>query len=75
MKGYFFKLLIVLIVLVLSASCKQQGNQVDRQPAVAGQFYQSDPTELQLTLKALFSKAKPAKNIQNVVAEIGRAHV
>ena len=68
MKGYFFKLIIVLIFLVLSASCKQKENQVNRQPAVAGQFYQSDPAELRSTLKVLFSKAIPAKDIQNVVA-------
>ena len=70
MKGYFFKLFIVLIVLVSSASCKQQGNQIDRQPAVAGQFYPVDPTELKSTLKTLFSKAAHTKNFQNVVAVI-----
>ncbi|MBI4810094.1 MAG: AmmeMemoRadiSam system protein B [Ignavibacteriales bacterium] len=45
-------------------------NQFDRQPAVAGQFYPSNPTELKSTLKTLFIKAIPSKNLQNVVAMI-----
>lgn len=46
-----------------------QTELVDRQPAVAGQFYSSNPDELKTTLKDLFSKALPKKS-GNVLAVI-----
>jgi AmmeMemoRadiSam system protein B len=62
--------LIALYFLVVTANCKSQNIQVDRQPAVAGQFYPSDTAQLNSTLKNLFSKAVAPKNIKNVVAII-----
>ena len=45
-----------------SQGCSSQeghSNLIDRKPAVAGQFYPSDPASLRSTLAELFSKAKP----------------
>lgn len=70
MKSLRFIFISIMIVLLTLLTCQSQMNQVDRRPAVAGQFYPSDPTELKSTLKTLFSKAAPAKNIQNVIAVI-----
>ena len=56
-------------MLTLS-NCQSQMNRNDRQPAVAGQFYPSDPNELKSTLKTLFIKAKPSKNLHNLIALI-----
>jgi len=42
---------------------------VDRQPAVAGQFYSSDPVQLQTDLSVLFSKAVP-RQTSNPIAII-----
>jgi AmmeMemoRadiSam system protein B/AmmeMemoRadiSam system protein A len=68
-KLYRFSL-IALYFLVFAVNCKSQNVQVDRQPAVAGQFYPADTAELNSALKNLFSKAVESKNIQNVVAII-----
>jgi AmmeMemoRadiSam system protein B/AmmeMemoRadiSam system protein A len=61
--------------LILSFSlavtpCMSQNEQVDRQPAVAGQFYPSQKDELARMLKKLFAQAVPSKKIKNVVAII-----
>lgn len=45
-------------------------NQSDRQPAVAGQFYPSDPYELKAQLKTLFSQAARTKDLGNIAAVI-----
>jgi AmmeMemoRadiSam system protein B/AmmeMemoRadiSam system protein A len=44
-------------------------NRVDRQAAVAGQFYPSQPAELKADLKGLFDKARPMES-SNVLAII-----
>jgi hypothetical protein len=66
-KGFF---LAVMMVFTFCGSCYSQQNQTDRQPAVAGQFYPSNPAELNAKLKNLFSKAVPSKNFENVAAVI-----
>ncbi|MFH0989591.1 MAG: AmmeMemoRadiSam system protein B [bacterium] len=58
---------IILTLMVLVFLCSAQ---VDRKPAVAGQFYPGTADELTKTLKGLFSKAVPSKNLKNVVALI-----
>lgn len=65
---HFF--LATMLVFTSCGSCCSQQNQFDRQPAVAGQFYPSNPAELKAQLRNLFSKAVPSKNIENVVAII-----
>lgn len=60
----------LICFLVSGANCDSQTKQFDRKPAVAGQFYPSDPIELKSTLKTLFSKAVAPKNIKNVLAII-----
>jgi len=56
--------------LFLTAHCQSQSEQVDRQPAVAGQFYPANRGELNATLKQLFGKAVPPKDIKDVIAII-----
>jgi AmmeMemoRadiSam system protein B/AmmeMemoRadiSam system protein A len=60
--------LIALYFLVVAVNCKSQNLQVDRQPAVTGQFYPADTSELNSALKNLFSKAVAPNNIKNVIA-------
>lgn len=62
--------LVILCFLAVAINCSSQTKQVDRQPAVAGQFYPANPSELNPTLKNLFSKAVLPKNIKNVIAII-----
>jgi MEMO1 family protein len=62
--------LLVLVLLVFTANCRSQNNQINRQPAVSGQLYPSSPNELKATLKNLFSKAVPSKKLKTVVAII-----
>ena len=66
--NHFF-LATMMVFASCGSGCSQQ-NQFDRQPAVAGQFYPSDPAELKVQLRNLFSRAAPSKNIENVVAII-----
>ena len=47
----------------------QDQAKVDRKPAVAGQFYPSDPKQLKAELATMFSEAEPKKT-GNVVAVI-----
>lgn len=61
------------MMFTLNQGCSSQENseqKTDRKPAVAGQFYPSDPALLRQTLKDLFSAAKPRtmKNIAAVIA-------
>jgi MEMO1 family protein len=65
---HFF--LAVVTVLAFCGSCYSLQNQSDRQPAVAGQFYPSDPAELKSQLKTLFSQATRAKDTGKIVAVI-----
>lgn len=67
-------LLVITLSCFIMSGCHPQNNepakkQVDRQPAVAGSFYPSDPDELKKMLADLFSKAKPAsvKNVQAII--------
>ncbi|MCD4747470.1 MAG: AmmeMemoRadiSam system protein B [Bacteroidales bacterium] len=70
----------IFILLIFSTNCTSQNNNkgnkqqaqsqlVNRQPAVAGQFYPSDPQELETTLTEFFSEAVPEK-YKNVLAII-----
>lgn len=73
--------LILLFILISIMSCNSQDNTykpkeqteqetlINRQPVVAGRFYDSDPDKLRTNLKELFSDAE--KNIsENVLAII-----
>ena len=69
----FIKLSAMLILGIFFRSGgygqDQGGHLVDRPPAVAGQFYPSQPSELKGDLQQFFSKAKP-KQSTNVIAVI-----
>jgi MEMO1 family protein len=58
----------VMIIMSLFFGLGSQG-QVDRKPAVAGQFYSSDPIMLRADLSELFAEAAP-KQSDNVIALI-----
>jgi MEMO1 family protein len=70
MKTYNLKIFLLLSIIFLSIDCKSQNNKIDRPPAVAGQFYPSDPTELKNELGKYFTNAVQSKNIKNVLAII-----
>jgi MEMO1 family protein len=65
---FFIPLLIGIILCFFN--CRSQNKHVDRQPAVAGQFYPAQPEQLQATLQELFARAVPSKNIKDIVALI-----
>ena len=52
-----------------SIACSQ-GTQTDRQPAVAGQFYPADKSELTKTLKDLFAESAPSGKMSGIEAII-----
>lgn len=64
------RVLLLLPLLLLVSACNSQERSVDRQPAVAGQFYPAAPEELKRTLDDLFSKAVPRKDAADVLALI-----
>jgi len=60
------------IMFTFNQGCSSQENNgglIDRKPAVAGQFYPSDPEVLRQTLADLFSRAKP-RTMERVAAVI-----
>lgn len=59
-----------LAIAASNVSAGQQTPTLDRQPAVAGQFYPADAGELRSTLKDLFAHAVAPKGLENVVAII-----
>ncbi|HTX19101.1 MAG TPA: AmmeMemoRadiSam system protein B [Bacteroidota bacterium] len=63
-------LVIFPLLLCLAGRVLPQKNQIDRQPAVAGQFYPAAKGELQDLLKKLFADAVPNRNLPDVVAII-----
>ena len=72
-----YKIVGIIICTVLTVTCRSQNNKEDktmkdkiinRQPAVAGQFYPGSETTLKDTLKQLFSRAKPSVNAEKTVA-------
>lgn len=70
LKRHTLRLAVAFVLLVHFAPARQQPPSVDRQPAVAGQFYPGTAVELRSTLKELFARAVPSKGISNVVAII-----
>jgi MEMO1 family protein len=62
--------LLLLPFLLFVVTCNSQQRQVDRQPAVAGQFYPADPKELRRTLDDLFAKAVAREASEDVAALI-----
>lgn len=67
-------LLMIIIPLFFGTGCSAQDShggagQVDRKPAVAGQFYSADPVQLRADLAALFGAAEPRES-KNVIAII-----
>lgn len=74
MKVSLTSCLMVLLPLFFGLSGRAQdkdsnAGQIDRQPAVAGQFYSSDPLRLKADLSTLFANAAP-KQAENVLAII-----
>ncbi len=65
-----FPLVVALTLLCQPAPALQQPATIDRQPAVAGQFYPGNAAELRSTLKDLFAKAVQPKGIEQVQAVI-----
>ena len=65
-----FPLVIALTILCQGVLARQQTVSIDRQPAVAGQFYPGNAAELRATLKDLFATAVPPKGIGHVQAVI-----
>lgn len=63
-------ILLTLSFLFFFSDCRSQSGRIDRQPAVAGQFYPAKREELNEMLRQLFTKAAPRKNIKDVVAII-----
>ncbi len=66
--------LMVFMFALFSSGCSGQDNDfqqslVNREPAVSGQFYSSDPASLKADLSVLFSNAVP-KEFDNVLAVI-----
>jgi AmmeMemoRadiSam system protein B len=61
---------LILTLLPVFSYAVAQDNQLDRQPAVAGQFYPADKNELSKMRKNLFTKAVAPKKIPGVVAII-----
>ena len=61
-------------ILIFTAAClllatiqsRGQNTKIDRQPAVAGQFYPGTKQQLQSMLEQLFANAVPPKNISGV---------
>ncbi|MCX7981397.1 MAG: AmmeMemoRadiSam system protein B [Syntrophales bacterium] len=60
-------MVVAMILFSWGSGCSQP---LDRQPAVAGQFYPADPGELKNQLKSLFARAVPPKGEKNVLAVI-----
>jgi len=60
-------LAVAMVLISWGSGCSQQ---IDREPAVAGQFYPADPWELRNQLKDLYARAKPSKGFKDVVAVI-----
>jgi len=63
---------ILLLALFLAPAnpLHSQGSGIDRQPAVAGQFYPAGKADLNNMLAALYTKATPSKGIREVLAII-----
>ena len=71
-------ILIVIMFLIFSQNfCNSQNRnkedqslqkRIDRQPAVAGQFYPGNKNNLEKTLEELFSKAKSGMSEENTIA-------
>lgn len=60
----------VVVAMILLSCGGGYSQQMDRQPAVAGQFYPADASELRNQLKELFARAVGPKGIENVLAVI-----
>jgi len=75
MVGKFNQFVSVALISLMALQCTSQEpsgsaeDLINRQPAVAGQFYPADRAELKHTLAGLFENAEPS-NVENVVAII-----
>jgi MEMO1 family protein len=70
MKKYFVRAFIFIALLFSFNVCQSQREHIDRLPAVAGTFYPAKQNELNSMLNQLFAKAKPFRNIKDVIAII-----
>lgn len=66
--SYNSRLFLLITLILILPFCSS--SQIDRQPAVAGQFYPADPKELKLTLESLFRNALKPKTYKNIAAII-----
>lgn len=64
------RMFLLCPVLLSIAACNAQQPPVDRQPAVAGQFYPAARNELKRTLDELYAHAAPRSGSLNVAALI-----
>jgi MEMO1 family protein len=64
------RVLFLLPLFLLVSACNAQHPPVDRQPAVAGQFYPGRAEDLKRTLHELFSQAVPRRDPAHVLALI-----
>lgn len=70
MKNHIYFIFGLCTLFSAVSSCHSQNDRIDRQPAVAGQFYPAEREVLRQTLDDLFSKAIPPGKVKNVVAII-----
>jgi len=64
------RILLAATLFAISYTALPQDQQLDRQPAVAGQFYPAERNELSKMLGDLFAKAVAPKKMNDVVAII-----
>jgi MEMO1 family protein len=67
MKTFLKTSIMILLPLFFGSNCSSQEDKsgtglIDRQPAVAGQFYPADPATLRSDLSKLFAKALPKQS-------------
>lgn len=70
MRFFRYALTVIVAYSIVVTAGKAQTVRIDRQPAVAGQFYPGEKSELTRMLKSLFGKAVPPMRIQGVIAII-----
>lgn len=70
MKKNILVIIGLLGLLGALSSCRSQDHSIDRQPAVAGQFYPAETEVLRKTLAELFLKAVPPGKTKNILAII-----
>ena len=70
MPGNHRRFLLLLPLFLAFTACNSQIKSVDRQPAVAGQFYPRDADGLRRMLTDLYQRAAPSRHLINIAAVI-----